>query len=123
MRILCLVTGFWLAAGMMYASAAHATEPYFTDRQETKQQLDEKFAAERDVVGAPVELQPCVGCVLSRPLPLEVRSTAVARVPGAIPTAQRGETGIQSPETLTQPLSPNTPVTQKIPGLAPAIPR
>ena len=124
MRALILVTGFWLSAGLMYASAAHA-EPYFTDSKETARQptLDEKFAAERDVVNAPAELQPCVTCILRRPLPLEVRNSAMERVPGAIPTAQRGETGLQPPETISQPFAPNTPVTQKIPGLAPAIQR
>lgn len=125
MRALVLVTGFWLTVGGMYAAAAHAAEPYFTDAKETTRQqtLDEKYAAERDVVNAPAELQPCVTCILARPLPLEVRNSAVERVPGAIPTAQRGETGIQSPEVISQPLSPNVQVTQKIPGLAPAVPR
>lgn len=123
MRALILVTGFWLSAGVMYASAAHA-EPYFTDGRETTQPaLDAKFAAERDVVNAPAELQPCIGCILSRPIPLQVRNSVVERVPGAIPTAQRGETGIQPTDTISQPFSPNASVTQKIPGLTPAVPR
>lgn len=124
MRAFLLVTGFWLAAVAMYATAAHA-EPYFTDAKETARQstLDKKYAAERDVVNAPAEVQPCVTCILARPIPLEVRNSAVERVPGAIPTAQRGETGIQPPEATTQPFAPNVQVTQKIPGLSPAIPR
>ncbi len=121
MRAVFLVVGFWFMAGLMCITAVQAAEPPISDQDQAA--LDQKLERERDAASAPAELQPCVGCILKRPLPLEVRSTAAERVPGAIPTAQRGTTGIPPTETVAQPLAPSTPVTQKIPGLAPSVAR
>ena len=117
MRAILLVTGFWLMAGLMCVSAAQAAEPTIADVDQSN--LAEKLARNASI-GDPTLVQPCTQC---RPTPVSDRGTIVKRVPGAIRTAQRGTTGIQSPETAAQPLVSDTLMISKIPGLTPSVSR
>jgi hypothetical protein len=114
MRAVLLICGFWMITGAIYTSAAHAAEPFIADEDQSA--LAEKLA--RQGTPVPALVQPCDQC---RPAPVSDRGTIVERKPGAIPSAQRGTTGIQSEETLQQPLVSDAPVTQKIPGLTPSV--